>query len=112
MRRRLALIVLAACLLSSRGARADTLDAEISVVVHDDRVRLAAEMAKRGWHRFKRSVTLGPTFNLSPGLSLDDGDGALLVAPGLALIRYDVATTSIEGIEHMLLASVADAVRA
>jgi hypothetical protein len=110
----LVLLLALSASLAPGAARADTLDQHVARVIDSDTMRLAAEAARRGWVRFRRSVTLGPTLSAGPSLNLEGEVAArAYVGGGVALLVYDIPVipTSDE-LRAMALRTVIDTVKA
>jgi hypothetical protein len=103
--------VLLAALVLSGPVHAGALEEQIAKVVDRETMHLAAEAARRGLVRFRRSVTLGGTLHVAPALTLDDGDADVQIGGGLALLRYGIPTIpTYEEARSIVLASVTSAV--
>jgi hypothetical protein len=106
---RIAALLLLTVLLAPRVVRADPLDDEIARLLSADTLRLAGEVAQRGFERFRRSVTLGPTLSIAPAMTLDDErERDVQIAGGVALLRYRIPT--VDRIQDILLSNVKTAV--
>lgn len=108
------LLVLVLGLLAPTPAQADPLDQQIMRAIDSDAVHFAAEATRRGFRRFRRSVTLGPTLSIGPSVDIDGGDSVrTYLAGGLALLHYDIpAIPTSEELRSMAIKTVASAVRA
>jgi hypothetical protein len=88
------------------------IEAQILRVVDSESLRLIAEATRRGFRRFRRSVTLGPTASVGPSVPLDgDASTRTYVSGGLGLLVYDIPVLPTpDDLRSMALAMVKDAV--